>query len=1147
MLRTVPSPASVVLLAALTVSPGSRAAVPPRGRKPPKPPCLLFLAGRVQTDPPGRPNKYRLRTCLPDAQLQRKLREWGYVWTADFFSTRMTWEYLTQFNAVVALDFPNTERHRNVRDDIRQAEKLLHRYVSEGGGLMLTSHIEAGQWGLERNTEELNRFLQPYDARVLVEQVEEQDPLLCLPRPNPVSSISRLAWTGNVAPGTLTTGVKGFLYPTDFGPMCYYTHPVQVSNKWQILLKGSDTARSVVARLGAPDARNSKRPGDLRSAPPLLAVRDAGKGRLALWPMIPTATIIDGYHEFWGGGLIMDGRDPKHPSNGEKLLQNLFAWLVAPSRERFGGYAPQPQKEEKEAGLHPIAWDKLHLPDRQYPAVYRGLIGLKSTLSTGKATPEDMIAAARRAGYDFAAFSEDLTDLTPDKLAALRKACRMGSDGVFQAFAGFVYHDASGNAWQVFGNDLEWPKPTWWSDEKARVIVNNNVIFRGYQFLPVIMLYPDRAPEKPCFQGNFKGIAVQTYESGRLADDATDVYRDLQANDFKLFPVAVHFVRDPSEVRQAAEPRFAQTFVPWFDRSGVLEAFSRTSPQHRGKHVFQWPQFISSGPVIQSFRVVNFGTSDLTIPGNDRWRMHLALEADRGLKEVRILDGTSLWRRIRLNGETNWSASLDGFHDRNHHFILEAVDTVGGRVVSASRGTSVQELNVPRCTDNLNTFTTGKFKADRVFPLRGLENYIARQSGDLNYFPRIAGLKAISRPAVEQRLTQVSRFGFIRTDVVDFFYPPDATSNWNKTDLPQLAQPANTIRGSIRTTEFTPWADGTSVVLVQGRLQAVRRVPVPHGQIAVFQVPWVRDAGMVVLSPRSGNTLCALLKPRANSRRGPCRDLEYVANIGSFSGARAFVPISGNMNFAALRQENAGRPTFGLLGYLTIEDGELRENEQRAYQYLAVWSKVRDRADNTFIEDVFNTMGLRGQPAYRVKPTRGRVLDTRFALRLRAREGGFACVITQAALPMRLPVLIEGLNDRWPAGIWYRGRHRFVVPVWAMDPMHNRYAKRRQVVHRDWLQRFGVIDGVGMLQIDTAFDDKEVYIGNLLVCDNPAVFLELEETRRGRRRVMVNNPTDATVEVAVRPGPGFALLGDVSLKVTVPAGGLVKAALPDGK
>ncbi len=1144
MVRAIP--VSFALVTTLALVAGRRSQAGPPGDSAQKPPCLLFLSGRVQTDPPGRPNKYRLRTCLPDAQLQRKLREWGYVWSADFFSTRMTWEYLTRFNAVIALDFPNVERHRNVKDGIRKAEQLLHRYVAEGGGLMLTSHVEAGQWALERNTEELNRFLQAYGARVLIEQVEEQDPLRLLPRPNPVSSISRLAWTDNVTPCALTAGVKGFLYPTDFGAMCYYTHPVQVSDKWQVLLKGSKTARSVVARLGTPDARSSKRPGSLAAAPPLLAVRDAGKGRLALWPMIPTATIIDGYHEFWGGGLIMAGRDEKHPSNGEKLLQNLFAWLVGPSRGRFGGYTAQPQEEEKEAGLHAIAWDKLRLPDRQYPAVYRGLIGLKSGLSTGKASPQEMIAAARKAGYDFAAFSEDLEELTPDKLDALKTACRAGSDGRFQAFAGFVYHDASGNAWQVFGNDLEWPKRAWWYDEKARVIANNNVVFRGYQFLPVIMLYPHRNPEKPYFQGNFKGIAVQTYDNGRLLDDATDVYRDLQANDFKLFPVAVHFVRDPAEVRQASGSQFAQTFVPWFGRSEILEAFSKTSPQHRGKHVFQWPQFISSGPVINSFRVINFGTSDLAIPGNDRWRMHLALEAGRGLDEVRIFDGTTLWRRIRLKGKTSWSTTLDGFHDRNHHFILEATDAAGGRVVSAARGTSVQELNVPRCTDNFNTFTTGKFKADRVFPLRGLENYIQRQSGNFNYFPKISGIKAISRPAVEQRLTQVSRFGFIRTDVFDFFYPPAATSNWNKTDLPQLAHPADTIRGSVRLTEFAPWADGTSAVLVQGRLQAVRKVAVPRGEIAVFQAPWVHDAEMIVLSRRNRDTLSALLKARANSRRGPCRDLEYVANIGSFSGARAFVPLSGDMNYAAIRQENAGNPTFGFLGYLAIKDGELEQNEKRTYEYLAVWSRVRDRADNTFIEDFCKTMGLRGQPAYQVKPSRGRILDTHFVLRIEAQESGFSGVITQANLPMRLPVFIAGLNDRWPAGIWYRGRHRFVVPVWAMDRMHNRYAKRRQVVHRDWVQRFGVIDGVGMLQVDTEFDDKEVYIGNLLVCNNPAVFLELEDTRRGRRRIMVNNPTDAAIEVVVRPGPGFDLLGDVSLKITVPAGGLVKAPFPDG-
>ena len=85
--------------------------------------------------------------------------------------------------------------------------------------MFLTTTIEASQWGLERNVEELNRFLAEYDASVPLEQVSEQNPVLCLPKPNKRSSVSRLGWTDNVTEHPLTEGVEGFLYPCDHGSM----------------------------------------------------------------------------------------------------------------------------------------------------------------------------------------------------------------------------------------------------------------------------------------------------------------------------------------------------------------------------------------------------------------------------------------------------------------------------------------------------------------------------------------------------------------------------------------------------------------------------------------------------------------------------------------------------------------------------------------------------------------------------------------------------------------------------------------------------------------------------------------------------------------------------------------------------------------
>ena len=63
-----------------------------------------------------------------------------------------------------------------------------------------------------------------------------------------------------------------------------------------------------------------------------------------------------------------------------------------------------------------------------------------------------------------------------------------------------------------------------------------------------------------------------------------------------------------------------------------------------------------------------------------------------------------------------------------------------------------------------------------------------------------------------------------------------------------------------------------------------------------------------------------------------------------------------------------------------------------------------------------------------------------------------------------------------------------------------------------------------------------VFIGNLLVSDNPDVCLTLVDTRPGKAAFDVHNPTDASIACTVKPAPGFTLLGEFARSVTVPAG-----------
>ncbi|HUS81470.1 MAG TPA: hypothetical protein VM283_09405, partial [Armatimonadota bacterium] len=305
---------------------------------------VLFLHGKVVVDPPGQEKIFVLRGFLPDERLQDIMAAEGISWSASNFSTKLSLDYLRQFNVIVLLDFPMIEKHEDLAAEVRAAEALLGQFLDEGGGLLYTGITEYGMWGMEGGTEEVDRFLAPYDARVLSEQVEEQDKGLLIPS----LGMSALAWTGNVQPHEITEGVRGLLYPVDFA-WSYYTHPLQVGAQWEVLVKASPSARTITTTLGKGGMSGlgqERQPGSIAGEPALVAVRQAGPGRLGLWPTVGSPYLIDGYHPFWGGGLTMEGTDRAKPSDGRPLLLNLLRWLGAPSQGKLGGVPVAPPEIE---------------------------------------------------------------------------------------------------------------------------------------------------------------------------------------------------------------------------------------------------------------------------------------------------------------------------------------------------------------------------------------------------------------------------------------------------------------------------------------------------------------------------------------------------------------------------------------------------------------------------------------------------------------------------------------------------------------------------------------------------------------------------------------------------------------------------------
>ena len=1117
-------------LASLLVAPAARAAPPA---------TLRVLALGSGLSPHSTLAPYELRPVLPDPALRRLLRARGMQLDATLFHPGLTWELLKRNHVVVLLGLPAPQA--GSRDAVRVTAqlKLLHRFVARGGGLL---YLHLPSWGLGRGTRSLNRWLRRYRGRVLLEQVLEADAARRLRRP---TLRTELAATGSLGRHSVTRGVAGLLYPTGHNAWHNYAQPLKLSRAWTVLARGSPTARSVRVVRDGDTSRFHLEPGSHGRAPPLAALRRAGRGRLALWPLASTCVWQDGFHPRWGGGLIMNGRSGALRGDALKLLTQLLSWLGQPSQRRrlvtVGEPRPGPPAAPGAAGSAAIQWDRVRLHGKRLPRHYMGLVGAQSGLSSGTGTPTEMITAARQAGYRFVAFTEDLARMTPAKTARLVRACQQGSSDTFQAVPGFYYLDQAGNHHVVFGPQVRWPRPRWRSSQRRGRVLDNNMLFRGLRFPPLAVVRSSTNPKPPWLLGNYKGFAVYTYRGGKLVDDSLAHYLRLQADGFTLFPLVLHLTRSPAAVGLARKAAM-QTYARWHRGRDPVSAMSGLhGPVVGGQRLHHFPVFISEGPVIEDLRSHNAGTADLAIAGHDRFRTHLLVSGDRPLARVDLYDGVRPRYSFRPRRK-RFGVSVDGYHDRQHQPLLVATDSAGRRAISWSRQTTVHEYHFVRGADNFNTFSGGKWSSSQRAPLRGVEDRLRHTT--LHLLPRVMVFQGTSTPlldtwspAVRQQVVLAGRFGSVVQYSADAHYPLTTHTNWNAAKVQPVA-PNKQLRFTVRVTRYRPRPDGALVDLVQTRVRALRDVRLSS-----------HARGALTLGLAHGRQGLRLLQARP-SAQGTIRQQTVAAAGGALAsggwaalspapgGSVAFVALSSGLSYRATRR---GDQSF--LELIGARPGaRLRRGQTLSYRFLAINSGFAAGATrgSGFVQRLVRDLGLgvRQATAYRVMPRRGAVLGRRFVLRLAAARGAFCGSVSRAILPLDLPLSVRGLNPRWDALLWYRGKGRFVVPRWTTDQAYNALVTQQQRSATDVLRRFPVLqDGQGMAQLDLNLDPRELFIGHPVQAADRRLHIVLQDTRAGHEAIWLHNSEDVAISTTIWRDADFKLIPPLRRRVTVPAGG----------
>jgi hypothetical protein len=177
---------------------------------------------------------------------------------------------------------------------------------------------------------------------------------------------------------------------------------------------------------------------------------------------------------------------------------------------------------------------------------------------------------------------------------------------------------------------------------------------------------------------------------------------------------------------------------------------------------------------------------------------------------------------------------------------------------------------------------------------------------------------------------------------------------------------------------------------------------------------------------------------------------------------------------------------------------EMKAGDKLKYRLLLIHGRPGEMANTADWESFAKKLGLRGKPGYEVKDIKaGKVKGTKFLLELQPEDGGFAGVVSQADLPIRLPIRVADMNPNWTFG-WFDLDRKEWHP---------------SVIDRDIRQ--------GFFTLDTRRGPHRLFAGHPVLVDDPAVRMAVFSDGKSAVRAALNNVGDAPRSLVVRLNPAL--------------------------
>ncbi|MFP4026291.1 MAG: hypothetical protein ACLFWL_00680 [Candidatus Brocadiia bacterium] len=205
-------------------------------------------------------------------------------------------------------------------------------------------------------------------------------------------------------------------------------------------------------------------------------------------------------------------------------------------------------------------------------------------------------------------------------------------------------------------------------------------------------------------------------------------------------------------------------------------------------------------------------------------------------------------------------------------------------------------------------------------------------------------------------------------------------------------------------------------------------------------------------------------------------------------GARPAIFINEGDDLLLIGEKGGGSSIY-------LPEENLPAYRDDAHVCFAAIGGTHDHTDDNIVGKIRTSMGFAGPLECDVDVEQGRILGQQLLLDLEAEEGGAAFEISEANLPMALPITVRNLNDHWPVVLVDRRTHRW--------------------------RPLGILDGTAYATLDTRGRRSSLFIGHPCKTNHENVVISLAQVAEDKYVVEFHNPCDHTIDCSVQQSPYF--------------------------